>query len=138
MNQTPTFNFNNYNAKPDLITCMIEDGTIQEINYTANTRKVIGVTKDTYNALVEENDNHIEMLYEAGVLERPKTQEEINNELVQTNKNMASMIQENMELMKEMKKEMSSLKKENTKLKKGVIANEPTNDNFDVIEVLPT
>lgn len=133
----PNFNFNTFNAtQPNLVQCLIEDEQIQEVDFLNNTRGVIGVTKAMYNELVEENDKHLELLYEHGILERPKTAEEIQNELMDQNKEMQKQSQEMIALMKEMRSEMNALKKENSKLKKEVKINERKCDNAGTEPVL--
>lgn len=127
--------FQNANAK-DFKKCTISsDGTIQELiinNQGAYEWEIIGVTKDIYNANLDELDEielkrneYLDLLYEHGILEKPKTQDEINAELLEQQKSLLEQQKEMAKVLKESKELINELKKENKKLKKGSDTNEP-------------
>ncbi len=63
------------------IFCMVEEGIIYQVD-TYN-KVAIGYTNDLYNSLEETTNEYYEKLVELGVIVPPKTQDEINQELMQ-------------------------------------------------------
>lgn len=96
----------NYNFNVNSITALIEDGYIYEWNLANNTKTIIGVTKDTYNSLVDEHDKNLNLLYDNKILDRPKTQEEINQERDKALSDTLALLKEQSEIINKLKKEV--------------------------------
>lgn len=107
------------------ISCQIEGGNIFSVTGLGQ-RDCIGVTVDAFNAIKtekdealktleeaitigqehkEEKEKYYNMLIEHGIITKPKSQEEINQELVETNKLL-------MEQLMSMKTDLEEMKKQ--------------------------
>ena len=79
------FSLNSY------LTCYIEDGVIFSVDYQGN-KKQIGVDNATIEEAISKAEEYHDKLVELGVITKPKTQEEINAELLETIKALQSEI----------------------------------------------
>lgn len=93
--------------------CMVEDGIIYQVD-TYN-KIAIGYTNESYAELSETTQQYYDKLVEVGVIVPPKTQEEINKEVMNELIESRKANQELLELLKELK------------TKEGTV-NEPTNN----------
>lgn len=76
MDNNPTFNFNMYNQGMQSFYGYIKDGNFYD--YSGLEK---GVTIEKYNKAMELAKGFEDQLVKAGIIELPKTQEEINKEL---------------------------------------------------------
>ena len=74
-------------------SCVIENGVIYSINLTTGERMQIGVDNATINDSVELAEKYYNRLVEIGDIILPKTQEEINQELLLTIKALNDKIE---------------------------------------------
>lgn len=72
--------------------------------------ELIGVTKKLYEETVEKGKTYKDMLITAGIIEKEKTQEEINAELASTVKEAKKLIEDMKSAMAEKDAEINKLK----------------------------
>lgn len=80
---------NYYNQNNQNFICFIQNGKI--CNYSGQQ---IGVTNDEYNKAIDTAKGFQQKLFDAGILTKPKTPEEINQELQETLKQTQAMMLE--------------------------------------------
>lgn len=81
--------------------CMVEDGIIYQVD-TYN-KIAIGYTNEAYGELSETTQQYYDKLVEVGVIVPPKTQEEINKEVMNELIESRKANQELLELLKKLK-----------------------------------
>lgn len=100
------FNINGFYNNSSLL-CSIENENILQINNFSGQKNIIGVTLKKYNELKEIADKYYNTLIEKGIIEKPKTQEDLMNEMLNQ--------------MKIMQEEIISLKQKDNKKEREVI-----------------
>ncbi len=108
---------NYYNS--NWITCIIENGNIYQIDMY-NSKKQIGIDNTTAEEIMKETERLHKLGVDNGYIEIPKTQEEINQELINTNLQL-------MENMKSMQEELKKMKGDNANVQ--LSRNSPKNGN---------
>lgn len=111
----------NYFNQNRMVCVVDESGNIYAVDITNNNQNLIGVVTDTYKTMEKvaiegadeverlrseleaknkESNEYFEMLVGAGLIERPKTQEEINRELMKKNEQLSQQLSEVMQYLK--------------------------------------
>ena len=84
--------YSNQTMVSNFMNCIIENGQIYKIT-SFNERELIGYDLSTCNEALNKAEDYYNQLVEHGIIEKPKTQEDINKELLETIKKMNKKIE---------------------------------------------
>lgn len=85
--------FSRLNQSQQYVTCIIENGTIYQVNNLNGDKFPIGVDNITINDALALGEQYYNRLVELGDIVEPKTQDEINQELLETIKMLTDKLE---------------------------------------------
>lgn len=83
--------------------CVIDNGDIFQTDYFGNRQQLIGKTSSAYAELEATTQEYYDKLVELGVITPPKTQEELMGEMQSAMSDMAAVIKNLTDQVKELK-----------------------------------
>lgn len=85
------------------LMCIIDNGDIYQADYFGNRQQLIGKTSSAYAELEATTQEYYDKLVELGVITPPKTQEQLMSEMQSAMSDMAAVIKNLTDQVKELK-----------------------------------